>query len=257
MKALLFDLDNTLVECGQYYLDAQDQFVAAVHRRTALDKDLIFKILGAIDVTCCSLPDGFSRSRFPRSFQAASLALDSIAGLPPSMSFAQQMYETGDAVFSAPYPMYEGVPELLDALLSAKWKLIMVTKGEPEVQHRKVRINKLGSFFHYDDIYPVLNKNEALFTKLAKDYNLDVRNSWMIGDSLKDDIGPAKAAGFNTVFVSSKTGRWAYEDQCHVPDLTVYSVTELLQYQGFFQNGSSNFTGRAPDTSASRTALIA
>jgi len=236
-RALIFDLDNTLIECGQHYLDAQNEFVRRTSSRTCLEPELVSSVLEHIDVQCSSLPDGFSRYRFPRSFRAAALALDAISGrleianpevLKNSLEFANDMFAVGDAVFSAEYPLYPKVHETLSHYKNGGWRMILVTKGDFDVQMWKLRKHNLEQYF--DGLHVTLRKNVEFFRKLTEDYNLSPSESWIIGDSLRDDIGPGKEVGFNTVEVRTATGRWGYEVESHLATTWVQGVSELPKF---------------------------
>lgn len=202
----------------------------AVHAATGTDRDLIARVLEKIDVESSTLPDGFSRTRFPRSFKAASLALDAMAGWEfPDLKRAQMMYQLGDSVFDAPYPAYPGIHKLLRSYAD-HYKLVLVTKGEDTVQWRKIHLNKFDEFFTPQNTYVVLRKNKELFERIVEEQDLDIASSWMIGDSLRDDIGPAKAAGLRTVEIRSHTGRWGYETEAHAADITVLHTTDIVNY---------------------------
>ena len=47
----------------------------------------------------------------------------------------------------------------------------------------------------------VPEKDAASYSRLASERKLDLRRTWMIGNSPKSDINPALAAGLNAVFV--------------------------------------------------------
>lgn len=227
--ALLFDLDNTLLECGQYYIDAQKRVVDLIHSATNLPKTFINSVVESIDVASSALPDGFSRSRLPRSYQAASLALDAVAGIPPSVLRSVAAYEIGDSVFSAPYPLYPGTVPVLEAY-SKHYRLILVTKGDEEVQRRKIAINNLDRFFKPDHTFITLKKSPALYASILERFDLDPHTTWMIGDSLRDDIGPASEVGMRTVEMRTSTGRWGYENQNHVADRVITDLRELTKF---------------------------
>ena len=236
-RALIFDLDNTLIECGQHYLDAQNEFIRRTSSRTCLEPELVGSVLEHIDVQCSSLPDGFSRYRFPRSFRAAALALDAISGrleianpivLRDSLQFANEMFAVGDAVFSAEYPLYTGVHETLSHYKNGGWMMLLITKGDPEVQAWKIRKHNLGQYF--DAVNVTLHKNADFLRKLTEEHEIDPGRSWVIGDSLRDDIGPGKEVGFNTIEVRTATGRWGYETQSHLATAWVQGIVELPRF---------------------------
>ena len=59
----------------------------------------------------------------------------------------------------------------------------------------------------------------GLFFKAAEDFNIDLSQSWMIGDS-KNDIEAGKAAGCKTVLLG---------DQCYGQDATASTLLEAVR----------------------------
>lgn len=225
---LIFDLDNTIVECGQYYLNAQEQLVTAQNERTGVDPAVIKAIFGAIDLHSTKLPGGFSRNRYPRSFQAAAAVLDIIRGERIDHGEGFRMWKIGDAVFSAPYTPYDGAIGTLETYQRGGWNLILCSKGEDSVQQRKIDINGLQRFFAPQRTYITLVKSVELLQRIVAEQEIDTEQSWYVGDSMKDDIGPALAVGMKAVEVRTGTGKWAYEDVAHPPTATVSTLRELL-----------------------------
>jgi putative hydrolase of the HAD superfamily len=47
----------------------------------------------------------------------------------------------------------------------------------------------------------VKEKNEASYSDMVRERELELSRTWMIGNSPKSDINPALAAGLNAVFI--------------------------------------------------------
>lgn len=135
---LIFDMDDTLCECSPYYAKCKKAFIVQAHERTNIPSDVIKQILSGIDVACTSLPSGFGKERYPRSFAAASSVLDIIRGLPVDSQAAEQSYLLGDSVFNEPYPLFDGVLDTLQRLKQSGYRLFLYTKGDYEMQWKKI-----------------------------------------------------------------------------------------------------------------------
>jgi len=228
-NALIFDMDGTLNRCAEYYKDAITAFAELNAEKTALPVEMCRRVLEEIDLATTVLPDAFKRHRFPRSFRAASLALDTIAERPLDMYKADRSYAIGDAVFDAEYALYDGVYDLLTEL-KQHWLLVLVTKGDWGVQWQKIHQNKLDKLFEYDNIFVTLKKSPEFLQHVVDRTGVDITSSWVIGDSLKDDIWPGQVLGLKTCWVTQDE-KWSYNDHEHAkPDEIVHTVSEFRKY---------------------------
>lgn len=225
---LIFDMDDTLCECSPYYAKCKKTFIAQAHERTDVPVEVIKQILTGIDVACTSLPSGFGKERYPRSFAAASSVLDIIRGLPVDSTAAEQAYLLGDSVFNESYPLFDGVIETLQRLRKSGYRLFLYTKGDYEMQWKKITKNKLDTIFATDHIYVVPKKDGTALTKIVTDHRINVKESLMIGDSIRDDIGSANEIGMLSVLVDSVTkAHWEFENADHVPSYKVKKMTDI------------------------------
>ncbi|HXE31118.1 MAG TPA: HAD family hydrolase [Terriglobales bacterium] len=83
--------------------------------------------------------------------------------------------------------------------LSARHRLILMTKGDFAEQSRKVALSGIGPLF--EQVHVVAEKNTAAYEEKLTHLDSDPLQSWMIGNSPKSDINPALAAGLNAVFI--------------------------------------------------------
>lgn len=227
-KNLIFDLDDTILKCGIYYSQCKQRFIQFSHLRTGIKKELIEKILDDLDLTCTSLPNGFGKERFPRSFAAASSALDVIIGHPVDVLAAEQSYMIGNTVFAAEYEPYDNAIETLESYKNAGFNLFLCTKGDIDVQMNKIKSHGLQKLFDSDKIYIIQKKTPLVLTEIMFNHNLVETETVMIGDSIRDDVGSAIGAGIDSVWISNTSKpKWSYENSDHVPTNSVLSL-ELL-----------------------------
>ena len=106
-----------------------------------------------------------------------------------------------------PIEYMPGVQDTLP-LLQAKNRLIVVTKGREDEQLGKLRRSGLEKYFQATEV--VFEKNVQTYRDLAMKYELAGDATWMIGNSPRSDINPAKAAGLGTVFIPYHT-TWQHE----------------------------------------------
>ena len=72
----------------------------------------------------------------------------------------------------------------------------------------KLERSGLAGFFHATEV--VFEKSVETYREIVGKYRLDPTRTWMIGNSPRSDINPAKAAGLRTVFIPYHT-TWQHE----------------------------------------------
>lgn len=231
-RALVIDMDGTLIECGKYYIEVKNKGAEYLSGVTGISQDAARKMIEAVDLAAVSLPGSFSADRMPNSFEAAASAACHIAyhqkpELAPFYKHMSAMREIGKSVFDAPYEQFPGVVHALLELKSQGWKMVLLTKGDTEVQQRKIALHRYQEIFDVRVI--TLNKNVEVLQSVCDKFGIIPSQSWSIGDSVKDDIAPAKALGFKTIRVKDHTP-WAYDTGTDAADYTVDTFAEVLKY---------------------------
>ncbi|MGW3010449.1 HAD family hydrolase [Streptomyces sp. NPDC001219] len=107
-----------------------------------------------------------------------------------------------------------GVAETL-AELARRHELLLLTKGDAEEQQRKVTASGLTG--HFRGVHIVAEKDIATYEELVRAYDLVPAATWMIGNSPKSDILPARSAGLNAVFIPHDH-TWVLEHEELDPD---------------------------------------
>jgi putative hydrolase of the HAD superfamily len=123
-----------------------------------------------------------------------------------------------------------GVVETLTEL-GGRHELLMLTKGEPEEQQAKIDASALAR--HFAHIHIVAEKDIGTYRTLLETHALDPATSWMIGNSPKSDIVPARAVGMRAVYIPN-ANTWALEHtELDADDdgiLQLRTFTELLEH---------------------------
>ena len=197
-RTLLIDADDTLWENNIYFERVIADFVAALGQRghnPAQVEQLLWKTEQRNVKTT-----GYGSKAFCKSLHKVARELN-CAELEP------WIIEWENWIFHHPIEFMPGVQETLP-LLHAKNRLIVVTKGREDEQLGKLRRSGLEMYFHATEV--VFEKSVATYQSLITNHQLDAAATWMIGNSPRSDINPAKTAGLHTVFIPYHT-TWQHE----------------------------------------------
>lgn len=124
------------------------------------------------------------------------------------------------------------VPDTL-AYLRRRHRVVLFTKGNHDEQWDKVVRSGLRDLFHQVDV--VREKDEAAYVDAARRLGARPELTWMIGNSPKSDIMPARAAGMGAVFVPHP-GTWALElaDLPHTHDPGIVQIERFGDLREMF-----------------------
>lgn len=225
LKTALFDLDDTLIECGIYYREALRKGGEFIAKRTGMSVDRATSLISDMDLYAVSIDPNFRRDRFPRSFYAASIAADLLANNWPDYAASGDAYSIGDSVFAAAYALREGAIGTLGTLLSEGYRLVLVTKGDRVVQQSKIDRHHLDDYF--SSIHIVQSKGTEQLGEILEAERVDITRSVMVGDSLKDDIAPAIANGLRAIHIAP-TDHWSYNNADVIPTARIEELPELF-----------------------------
>jgi len=120
------------------------------------------------------------------------------------------------------FKILPGVPDALDLLHAAGYKLIVVTNQSGIAQgiytqedmekchrHLQVACSHVIDHFYFSPYHPSVTNSlgrkpgTLLFEKAIERYNIDVRKSWMVGDRGRDII-PARFLGIRTIQIGDE-----------------------------------------------------
>lgn len=200
----MFDGDDTLWQTEFLYDRARDRS-AAIAASVGIDADEFRETQRLIDVENVAKL-GLSRTRFPTSSLEAYKTLGSKAGFDLSEVIGQQIYDASATVFTDTAPLYEGVERVLEQLVGG-YRIALLTKGDEQIQLRRLEHSGLGSYFEYVSV--VAEKSTPEFRQILKHLDVDVEGSWSIGNSLRSDIQPALDLGMSAIWIDQYV--WAHE----------------------------------------------
>ncbi|WP_329111062.1 HAD family hydrolase [Micromonospora sp. NBC_01699] len=222
---LIFDADDTLWENNILFERVIDDFLEWVAHPT-LDRVEIRAILDDIE-RANVVTHGYGSAIFLHSLG------DCLARLrerPATEAERRQIEELAVALVERRVELVPGVADTLTEL-GRRHVLLLLTKGNTEEQQRKIDASGLGHHFRRTHI--VVEKNVEVYRQVVAEHGLSPDATWMIGNSPKSDILPARAAGMNAVYIPDPYP-WALEHADLDPEdsrvLTLSTFPDLLDH---------------------------
>jgi putative hydrolase of the HAD superfamily len=198
IRTLLMDADDTLWENNVYFERVMKEFVASLAKRGHSPAS-IHELLWQTEQRNVKIT-GYGSKAFCASLHQVARALGG-GDLEPWIQ------EQENWIFHHPIELMPGVRETLPLLFAGN-QTIVVTKGRADEQVAKLERSGLAGFFHATEV--VFEKSVETYREIVGKYRLDPTKTWMIGNSPRSDINPAKAAGLRTVFIPYHT-TWQHE----------------------------------------------
>jgi putative hydrolase of the HAD superfamily len=202
---LLIDADDTLWHNNIYYDKAINDFTSMMENN-GFSKDLIESRLRCREIENVK-HHGYGSYCFALSMRQVYEELCRENNLEIDKTIIEHIESAKDLTCNYPIDLLEGVKETLP-LLADKCQLVIFTKGESEEQLAKIERSGISRYF--DFFLVVDEKNEEKYRQILDMFNLEPEKTWMIGNSPRSDINPAKAVGMKTILIPYHA-TWEYE----------------------------------------------
>lgn len=186
---LLIDADDTLWENNIYFEQAIHAFIGFLDH-SSLTPAEVRAVLDEVEKLM-----GYGSANFTRSLVETYRRL---AEKDLQDEDIQQIRQFGEQIRSHPLQLLDGVKETLD-YLSPRHDLILLTKGD--IEEQKLKVERSGIEECFKQVIIVQEKDVATYHRVARELQLDPKDTWMIGNSPRSDINPALAAGLNAVYI--------------------------------------------------------
>ena len=216
---LLIDADDTLWENNIYFEQAIHAFITFLDH-SQLTPEEVRAVLDDVERLM-----GYGSVNFTRGLIETYRCL---AEKDLQDEDVQQVRQFGEQIRSHPLQLMDGVEETLD-YLAPRHDLVLLTKGDLEEQKLKVEQSKIENYFR--QVMIVHEKDVATYHHAVEELRMDLKQTWMIGNSPRSDINPALAAGLNAVYIPHPhTWRLEHEEVQNAGDrrlLTLSTFAEL------------------------------
>jgi putative hydrolase of the HAD superfamily len=190
---LLIDADDTLWENNVYFERAIARFISFLNHHE-FSPEQVREVLNDVERESIAT-HGYGLHSFSHSLVAT---FERLSVQPATPELHAQITGFAHTIYDHPIEFLPEVPQTLE-YLSARHRVILVTKGAIEEQTGKIERSGLKEYFAATEI--VAEKNPAAYRTLVEKHSLAPDSTWMIGNSPKSDINPALAAGLHAVFV--------------------------------------------------------
>lgn len=231
IKAVIFDLDDTLYDCTGSLIDAS-------RRRAA--KAMVEAGLPCTEEDVYKLQKELTDRHGPY-YLVFNEIVNRYHADDKLVSIAYKAYNSSEVSEIKPFP--DAIPTL-EEMRDKGYKLFLLSVGVHERQEKKINI--LGLKPYFDEI--VINDQEIglLMEDCIRDligrYNINPRETIMVGDRARDELRIAKLLGMTTIQMLH--GRFKCEpvvNECDKPD---YKVKRIFQIPTILQ---LNNMGKTPE----------
>ncbi len=192
-QTLLIDADDTLWENNIYFERAIARFISFLNHHE-FSPEQVREVLNDVERECV-VKHGYGQHSFSHALVDT---FERLGPQPVTPELHAQIAGFAHMVLDHPIEFLPEDPQTLE-YLSARHRLILVTKGAVEEQSGK--IERSGMREHFEAAEIVAEKNVEAYLELVEKHSLARETTWMIGNSPRSDINPALAAGLHAVFV--------------------------------------------------------
>jgi len=226
-QAVIFDGDDTLWSTEGLYDDARSN-ARSIIAGAGLDAAEWERRERLIDVANVER-FGYRRERFPTSCVEAYRQLCQLDAGEPDRATEQRIKTAAEMVFERDPPLFEGTREVLAALRDGGFRLALLTKGDPDVQSKRIERSGLRPFFDVIEIVP--EKTADVFARLLAALGVSADSAWMVGNSVRSDVLPALRAGVRAIWIDAHV--WEHErDHEKLVDERVIVASSLSEVAG-------------------------
>lgn len=195
-RLVLVDADDTLWENTRHFADVIDAFTAWMGARGIAAERALHVLEGCEDR---NIPrTGYGAAPFAASLTEAFGLLLPGAGAHDRRAFREFAAEAERTIRDHPIVLLPGVADAV-ATLAESVHLVLFTKGRADEQTAKLDRSGLRDRFH--DVRVVAEKHDAVYAEECDRRNRERRDVWMVGNSPRSDVNPARRAGLRTVLV--------------------------------------------------------
>ncbi len=208
---VIFDADNTLLNLETIYNETRDDFVDYM-ASIGFDPQKVEAYQRKRDAQLFEVMD-YRSSRFPNSFMdTAEHFLKH-----PDPEVLRKALRIGESVFDRRPEMFDDAPDVINQL-KGDFNVRVFTAGNFNRQLSRLRPLLAAADLPEEHVVAVSRKTPRTFARFIRRESLDPSRAWMVGDSLRSDIIPAREVGMNAIHVRHDNWREVEHAGLHLPD---------------------------------------
>ncbi|MCP5005544.1 MAG: uridine diphosphate-N-acetylglucosamine-binding protein YvcK [Planctomycetes bacterium] len=217
MKAIIFDLDDTLYDCT-------GSLLIASRKRAA--KSMVQSGLPCTEEEAYIMQEKFAKSYGPSNIQVITEIAGAFGRNSEFIKNAVNAYNSNEV---SDIKLFPDVIPTLKQLAQQNYMLFLLSTGIHERQQKKIETLKLEPFF--DEI--VINDQEVglllkdCFEMILEKHQLKPRNVVVVGDRVKVELKVAKSFGMTTVQMLH--GRFMVETASDFVNKPDYKIKRIFQ----------------------------
>ena len=181
-----FDADDTLWHNESIFEHTHERYRALLsryHDAATVDRTLFATEMRNLELYGYGIK-GFTLSAIETAIQLTEGKIS-----PAEIS---QLIQLGQEMLAHPVNVFDGAADVLGAL-AARFRLVLITKGDLRDQERKIAKSGLGAHFHAIEI--LSEKDSGAYERIFRRHAIAPARFLMVGNSLKSDIIPVLHLG--------------------------------------------------------------
>lgn len=216
LEAVIFDLDNTLVNRNHAFSMYTEQFIDEF----ILCNDAVHKneIMAFIQLADCN---GY-RNRYELFEEIAN----NFVMKNPEVS-VEILLEHWFSEFFRCTVLMEGALDVLQCLKNKDIKIGIITNGSVHSQNFKINQVNIGDYFDsiiISDEVNILKPDKRIFELALQSLNVSPQTSWYVGDHPNNDVQGALDAGLNAIWMA---GFMEWDEKIEKPQYVISSLNEI------------------------------
>ena len=221
-KVFIFDLDDTLywnVHDYCYPILKFQKFILDILGHKAPHISTLMELEHQIDQERVK-QFGYSKERFPGTLVEVYRTICSRKNMPFDKKIADEIWQIGMEAFDVnrykKNGLVKGAEETLDFLKERKDGLILLTRGDRNIQQLKINVLGLPKWFSRVLIVPA--KNKTTFKEIKSTFNPG-RKIYSVGNSFRSDIRPALEVDLLGIYIPCETWEFSEEPEQVLEDV--------------------------------------
>jgi len=220
IKAIVFDLDDTLYDCsGTLVVRGRRQVAKTIARLINTSEEEAYQL----------------QLEMEEKYGVKANIYEKIVShyhLPGT--YAQELLEEFVHINISDITAFPDVIETLKRLKAQGYRLVLVTSGDKEMQRKKIDALGLNNRYFDDIVITERNKGQskkACFQEIMKRYDLQAEEVICVGDKIDDELSASKSLGMVTVMFEHGRHYKAYlkvQDKYIKPDYFIKHIKDIL-----------------------------